>query len=192
MWLPDVEIEIAIPQAAFRIHPDPSRTAGPLLCAHKKGKWWLAHPEGVTPGQLDAAAWVQLYEGIQADGTHFLLPVFKDALFDENEPQTFLNAAVELARERWVRIDGVLHRDVCRIIPADIQHTEPIRWLPHGFADLVDIGFGALPRVLAGCHRQAAWGARIHRPHPAPGLLLLDAQAVRPRRYPARRRAPID
>ncbi|MBL8438568.1 MAG: hypothetical protein JNM61_10250, partial [Zoogloeaceae bacterium] len=95
MWLPDVEIEIALPKAAFRIHPDPARTVGPLLCTHDKGKWWLAHPEAVPPHQLGIAVWLHLYEGIEADGTPFLMPVFKYARVDEDQPQTFLNAAVE-------------------------------------------------------------------------------------------------
>lgn len=142
MWLPEVEIEIVIPQAPFRIHPDPARSVGPLLCTYEQGEWWLAHPEGVTPRQIGVASWTRLYEGVMADGTSFLMPVYRYTHEDEDDPENFLSAAVEFARSHWVRIEGVLHQDECRIVPAEVDDPGPIEWSPYGFADLVDIGFG--------------------------------------------------
>ncbi len=50
---------------------------------------------------------------------------------------------------------------------------------------------GTLPRLLAGCRRQAARGSGIQCRTTASGLLLLDAQAVRSRRHPTRSRTGI-
>ncbi len=165
MWLPDIEIAITLPRGPFRIHPDATRTVGPLLCTYDKGQWWLAHPEGVLPRQLDPGAWVDLYEGVQADGTPFLMPVFRYA--DGSEPDTypFLDGAVQLARQQWVEIEGVLHDDVCRIVPVQDGWPEPETWSPHALADLIDVGFGG--RYL-GSWRDVAvhlGGSREFSPH---------------------------
>lgn len=75
--------------------------------------------------------------------TPLLMPGFNYACVDEDQPQTFLSAAVDLARKRWVRIDGILHLDICRIVTVDVERDNPIRWVPRdGVADLVDVGFG--------------------------------------------------
>ncbi|WP_301102498.1 hypothetical protein [Propionivibrio sp.] len=142
MWLPDIEIAITLPKGPFRIHPDATRTVGPLLCTHHNGQWWLAHPEGVRRGQLCPGAWVNLYEGIQADGTQFLMPVFSYANGAEPDTQPFLDGAVQLARKQWVEIKGVLHDDSCHLVPVEKNLPEPDGWSPHVFADLVDNGFG--------------------------------------------------
>lgn len=154
MWLPDdIEIEIALPKGPFRIHPDKTRVAGPLLCTYVDKQWWLAHPEGVTPGQISPAAWVDLYEGILADGTSFLMPVFRYDQDEASDLHAFLSEAVRLARSQWTVIEGVLHEEDCRIEPARESIPEPVTWSRYALADLIDIGFGG--RYL-GCWRDVA------------------------------------
>ena len=154
MWLPDdIKIAIALPKGPFRIHPDAQRTAGPLLCTYENGRWWLAHPEGVAPGQLGAAAWVNFYEGILADGTSFLMPVFRYHNDEASDPHGFLSEAVRLARTEWVVIEGVLHEEECRVVPVRECIADPVCWSRYALADLIDIGFGG--RYL-GCWRDIA------------------------------------
>jgi len=154
MWLPDdVEIEIALPKGPFRIHPDVNRTAGPLLCTYENARWWLAHPGGVTPRQLSPAAWVDLYEGVLADGTRFLMPVFRYDSDESSDPHAFLSEAVRLARSQWIVIEGGIHEEECRIVPAREKLAEPVFCSRYALADLIDIGFGG--RYL-GCWRDIA------------------------------------
>ena len=160
MWLPEVEIDIKFPVGPFRIHPDVERTAGPLLCTYENGEWWLAHPDGVPLHQLNPAAWVSLYEGQQADGEQFLMPVYRYVRDNPHDPYPLLCEAVRRARSEWVEIKNVADERGRRIVSAPKITAEPGKWSPHAMADLIDLGFGG--RYL-GCWRDVAVRLCGHR-----------------------------
>ena len=165
MWLPEVEIEIAFPVGPFRIHPDVERTAGPLLCTCQDETWWLAHPEGVSPDHLCPAVWVNLYEGILADGKRFLMPVYRYDRDTPDDPYPLLCEAVRRARSEWVELKYVADENALRVVPAPSIKADPENWSPHALADLIDIAFGG--RYLGSWHDVAVrlCGSREFKVH---------------------------
>lgn len=140
-----MHIPVCIPhKTLFRIHPDIERTSTVFL-SRAGDEWWLIHPKVVERYRVPRLWQADLYEGIQDNGTSFVLPVTHPLPGCEGWHDTLTRAA-QLARKHWVNIESNKEQACYNVHPDGKKWRSVPEWPDGTFAEIVEFSF--LDRII--------------------------------------------
>ena len=140
-----IHLPVCIPHnIPFRTHPDSERTTTVFL-SRAGDEWWLIHPKVVERYRIPRLWQADLYEGVQENGTSFVLPVTYPLPGCETWYESLSNV-VQLARKQWVSIESDKEQACYNLLPSKKKWQALPAWLEATFAEVVEFAF--LDRII--------------------------------------------